>query len=450
MMTGRLTPTDQKSKPSPRGTVLQVSHLSHRYGGVEAVQDVSFSVPAGMVLCVLGPNGAGKSTLGNCIAGNIRTAPGTILVGDSDVSQLPAHVRARRGIAYMPEGGDTFPALTVAENLMVGVGTARARAGQQRLERAAALFPFIGQRARTQAGMLSGGEQQMLSLARILIEEPSLIVIDELSHGLAPAIVEGLFATLGAQKGSTTFILIEQYLHRAFEVADDVLVLSRGQARFLGSATETTVGQVEDLYLADTAPAQEPPISGTSPNDKEDNHMTVEPERWISRVRAAQAGQAPGHREMLSAWASFLQAKSGGDLDRMRWLLAPDAFVRSWGADRRLPPAGYLEGADQIVAAWGELCAPGHVPPEELEVERLLVSDDGLAMDGTYRVVHPAAAVPALVTEGAGDVLVSVRAAILVRFSGALIAGYDIYWDIHYTVTPQPAPAEHLVQEVRQ
>jgi branched-chain amino acid transport system ATP-binding protein len=448
MMTGRLTAADQQAS-SPRATVLQISHLSHRYGGVEAVQDVSFTVPAGKVLCVLGPNGAGKSTLGNCIAGNISTRPGTVLVGGSDVSQLPAHLRARRGVAYMPEGGDIFPALTVAENLMVGVGSARASVRQQRLERAAELFPFIGQRARTQAGMLSGGEQQMLSLGRILIEEPSLIVIDELSHGLAPAIVEDLFATLSAQKGSATFILIEQYLHRAFEVADELLVLSRGQARFSGPVAETTQDQVEDLYLADAGregPPHDPPASASRPNNWEKN-MTVDPSRWISHIRAAQASQAPEHRQMLEAWASFLEAKSAGDLKRMRSLLAPYAFVRSWGADRRLPPLGNIEGAAEIVAAWHNLSASGKIPLEELECDRLLVSDDGIAMDGNYRAVYPAEALPKIEANSAGDLLVTVRAAILVRFSGSFISGYDVYWDTHYTVSAHTSAVAPLIPE---
>jgi branched-chain amino acid transport system ATP-binding protein len=449
MMTGRLRPADQHTASSPRGTMLQVSHLSHRYGGVEAVQDISFTVPEGKVLCVLGPNGAGKSTLGNCIAGNISTGPGTVLIGGSDVSQLPAHTRARRGIAYMPEGGDIFPALTVAENLMVGVGSARASVRQQRVEHAAELFPFIGRRARTQAGMLSGGEQQMLSLGRILIEEPSLIVIDELSHGLAPAIVESLFATLSAQKGSATFILIEQYLHRAFEVADELLVLSRGQTRFSGSVADTTQDHVEYLYLADAErerPLDDPPASASRPKNRE-NNMTVEPGRWISLIRAAQANQAPKHQQLLDAWASFIEAKSNGDFKRMRSLLAADAFVRSWGADRRLPPMGDIEGAAEIVTAWHDLCASGKIPLEELECDRLLVSDDGIAMDGIYRAVYPAEALPKIETDSAGDILVTVRAAILVRFSGSQISGYDVYWDTHYAVSPHSSHVAALIPE---
>jgi branched-chain amino acid transport system ATP-binding protein len=433
-----------------RGEALTVASISHRYGGVEAMQDVSFALPAGTVLCVLGPNGAGKSTLGNCIAGNILTGPGTVALGAADVSRIPAHVRARRGIAYLPEGGDTFPALTVADNLMVGVGTARRRVRQERLEQAAALFPFIGRRARTQAGMLSGGEQQMLSLARILIEQPRLVVIDELSHGLAPAIVENLFATLAAQKGSTTFVLIEQYLHRAFEVADDLLVLSRGQVRYCGAASATTHDQIEALYLTDedTPGAQAArPNTPVPPNKKESTHMTVDPRRWADRIRADVAGQVPKHQAMLTTFASFLDAKYEGDLDQMRARLAPGACVRSWGTDRRVPPAEFIEGGDAIVAAWQDLLSDGAAPPEELEIDRLLVSDDGIAMDGTYRGMLPARAVPALAPDGADQVLVTVRAALLVRFSGELIDGYDVYWDLHYQASRVPATAGQQVSE---
>jgi ABC-type branched-subunit amino acid transport system ATPase component len=433
-----------------RGEALTITGLSHRYGGVEALQDVSFALPAGMVLCVLGPNGAGKSTLGNCIAGNILTGPGTVLLGTADVSRVPAHLRARRGIAYLPEGGDTFPTLSVADNLMVGVGTARRRVRKERLEQAAALFPFIGQRAGTQAGMLSGGEQQMLSLARILIEEPRLVVIDELSHGLAPAIVENLFATLAAQKGSTTFVLIEQYLHRAFEVADDLLVLSRGQVRYCGAAGATTHDQIEALYLTDEDTRGAQPARPARPalaRIKESEHMTVDPRRWAARIRADAVGQAPAHQAMLTTWASFLDAKYEGDVDQMRALLAPDASIRSWGADRLVPPAGDLRGADAIVAAWEDLMSDGAAPPEELEIDRLLVSDDGIAMDGTYRGVLPARAVPALAPAGADQVLVTVRAAVLVRGSGELIDGYDVYWDLHYQVSDAPAAAGLRVKE---
>jgi hypothetical protein len=150
---------------------------------------------------------------------------------------------------------------------------------------------------------------------------------------------------------------------------------------------------------------------------------------------------------MLRTWASFLDAKYEGDVDQMRALLAPDASIRSWGADRRVPPAADLQGADAIVAAWEDLMTDGVAPPEELEIDRLLVSDDGIAMDGTYRGVLPARAVPALAPAGPDQVLVTVRAAVLVRGSGELIDGYDVYWDLHYQVSDAPAAAGLPVKE---
>jgi hypothetical protein len=144
---------------------------------------------------------------------------------------------------------------------------------------------------------------------------------------------------------------------------------------------------------------------------------------------------------MLTAWAAFLDAKHRGDLERMRSLLAPAAFVRSWGADRRVPPTGPIQGADAIVASWRALCEAGQPPPEELDVDRLLVSDDGIAMDGLYRAVLPAPAVPGLAPGTAGDVLIAVRAAVLVRFTSGLIDGYDIYWDTRYRVSDLPVAA---------
>jgi len=449
MTIGWSAATEQAPVPTRRGAALTVSGLSHHYGGVEALRDVNFVLPPGAVLCVLGPNGAGKSTLGSCIAGAILSPPGTVLLAGGDISRLPAHQRARHGIAYIPEGGDIFPALTVAENLMVGAGASRRRARRQRVDQAAALFPFIGDRARTQAGMLSGGEQQMLSLVRVLIDEPSLVVIDELSHGLAPAIVERLFATLAARKGSTTFVLIEQYLHRAFEVADDLLVLSRGQVRFCGAAAATTHDEVEALYLTDDGDPAQGRRTHAKPSRKEGTDMIVDPRRWSDCIRTGGSARTPAHQAMLAAWASFLDAKYQGDVEGMRALLTPDASVRSWGADRRVPPVDSVQGADAIVADWQALFVDGQVPREELELDRLLVSDAGIAMDGTYRGLLPARAVPALAPDGARQLMVTVRAAILVRFSGELIDGYDIYWDNHYSVTDPPAPAGQLASEAR-
>jgi ABC-type branched-subunit amino acid transport system ATPase component len=227
---------------------LAVRNLSYSYGALRAIDDISLEVQAGQICCVLGPNGAGKSTLGAAIAGGLLTPPGSIYLGGRDVSGEKLYRRAQRGVAYVPEGGAVFPALTVSENLCLGTKGLTKRKRADITERAASVFPFLGTRRDTRAGMLSGGEQQMLALARILISEPVLVVVDELSHGLAPAIVEQLFQTLATLRGRSTFVLIEQYLGRAYQLADSILVLSQGSPAYWGAARDISIAELEALY----------------------------------------------------------------------------------------------------------------------------------------------------------------------------------------------------------
>jgi ABC-type branched-subunit amino acid transport system ATPase component len=244
-----VTTTNGSTPLPPR--VVEVDNLSYSYGSLRALEHVSLSVEAGQICCVLGPNGAGKSTLGAIIAGALLSPPGTVLLEGEDTSQEPLHRRARRGMAYAPEGGAVFPALTVSENLCLGTKSLSRAKRNDVVTRAAEFFPFLAARRGTRAGMLSGGEQQMLSLARILVAQPKVAVVDELSHGLAPAIVEQLFETLAAAKGRTTFVLIEQYLGRAYGLADLILVLSQGDPVHWGPAADTSIEELERLYRLD-------------------------------------------------------------------------------------------------------------------------------------------------------------------------------------------------------
>jgi branched-chain amino acid transport system ATP-binding protein len=230
------------------GEALEVRQLSYSYGALAALQGVSFKIESGQICCVLGPNGAGKSTLGAVIAGALSSPPGTVWLGGDDVSGESLHRRAQRGVAYVPEGGAIFPSLTVTENLCVGSKNLTRRKKTELTDQAASVFPFLGPRRNTRAGMLSGGEQQMLSLARIFIAQPSLVMVDELSHGLAPAIVEQLFDTVARLRGDITFVLNEQYLGRAHQLADMILVLSQGAPAYWGAAKDTTIEQLEELY----------------------------------------------------------------------------------------------------------------------------------------------------------------------------------------------------------
>jgi branched-chain amino acid transport system ATP-binding protein len=227
---------------------IAISDLSYSYGALSALRNVDVTVDSGQICCVLGPNGAGKSTFGAAVAGALPVAAGKVFLDGKDVGAEPLYRRARRGIAYIPEGGAVFPSLTVSENLTLGNKGLNRRGKAEIVEQASEFFEFLGTRRNTKAGMLSGGEQQMLSLARVLITQPPFAIIDELSHGLAPTIVDSLFRTLSESKGRTTFVLIEQYLERAFGIADILLVLSRGMVAYRGSASETSIEQLEKVY----------------------------------------------------------------------------------------------------------------------------------------------------------------------------------------------------------
>jgi branched-chain amino acid transport system ATP-binding protein len=170
------------------------------------------------------------------------------MLDGTDVTDERISARIRRGLAFVPEGGAVFPSLSIAENLVVGDRGVARRSASDVYERAVELFPFLGNRWRDRAGMLSGGEQQMLSLARVLSHTPNLVVIDELSHGLAPAIINQLFAVLARYKGRTTFVIIEQYVARAREICDDLVVLSHGQVALAGQARDLTMGMIEEAY----------------------------------------------------------------------------------------------------------------------------------------------------------------------------------------------------------
>jgi branched-chain amino acid transport system ATP-binding protein len=243
------------SAKQAEGAHLSLNGLRHSYGALEALRDVTLEVRAGTVVSVLGPNGAGKSTLASAIAGVIPTSAGSVILDGIDVSRERRYKRARRGVAHVPEHGGVFPALTVVENLVVGDRRASRSYRKAIVDEAAELFPFLAARSRERAGMLSGGEQQMLSLSRILVHKPSLVVIDELSHGLAPAILDRLFEVLSDFRGRMTFVIVEQYVKRAHSIADDVVVLSYGKVSLAGTASSMTLVEIEDAYDLNAQPA---------------------------------------------------------------------------------------------------------------------------------------------------------------------------------------------------
>lgn len=219
--------------------MLQLEQLSCGYGPVEAVRGLSLSVAPGATFALLGANGAGKSSTIMAVAGHVAVQGGRIVFDGRDLTAAPVTARIAAGIALVPEGRRLFPDLSVAENLVIGgYHLPKARSAENR-ERALSLFPRLGERLQQRAGSLSGGEQQMLAIARALMAEPKLLMIDELSLGLMPKMVDLCYRAIAALKAEgLTLVLVEQNTSRALEVADQVCVLQSGEAVWQGSAAE--------------------------------------------------------------------------------------------------------------------------------------------------------------------------------------------------------------------
>lgn len=215
---------------------LEVQGLAAGYGSVSILSDISFAVPAGGRLTVLGRNGVGKTTLLATLMGLTTHKGGSVRVGEREVTGLKTYARAAAGLGYVPQTRDVFRSLTVEENLFTGLkGRPRTE-----LESVYAMFPRLAER-RNHGGMqLSGGEQQMLSLARTLLGKPTVLLLDEPLEGLAPVICDQLMETIVklAQSGEMTVVLVEQQIERALDFADDVLVVERGRIVWRGQAVE--------------------------------------------------------------------------------------------------------------------------------------------------------------------------------------------------------------------
>ncbi len=219
--------------------MLELQNVSCGYGAFNAVSELSVMVRAGTITALLGANGAGKSSTLMCVAGHVDLQAGKILFGGEDINRLPPNERVRRGIAVSPEGRRLFKDLTVDDNLRVGglIHPTSAYAGDR--DRVLDLFPRLGERLKSLAGNLSGGEQQMLAIGRALMTRPKLIMIDELSLGLMPKIIDLCYQALGKLRDEgMTVLLVEQNTERALGVADDVCVLESGRTVWRGTATD--------------------------------------------------------------------------------------------------------------------------------------------------------------------------------------------------------------------
>jgi branched-chain amino acid transport system ATP-binding protein len=233
--------------------LLAIEGLSVNYGGLAALHGVSVSVEEGQFVAIVGPNGAGKTTLFKAVSGVVPAASGAITYEGRNLLAIPAHERAQLGIAHVPEGRQVFAAMTVLENLEMGGYSARGRsAWQQNIDRIFSLFPVLAERRSQLAGTLSGGEQQMLAIGRGIASSPRLLLLDEPSMGLAPAIADLIFDRIAVlhREDGVTLLLVEQRVAEALESCDYGYVLETGRVVLEGThCTLTADDRVRRAYL---------------------------------------------------------------------------------------------------------------------------------------------------------------------------------------------------------
>jgi len=228
--------------------ILTVRNACMAYGESVVVPDVSLVVQPGQVVCLMGRNGAGKTTLLKGIVGSLRLRSGSIEFGGRAITRWPSYERARAGIGYVPQGRGIFPFLSVQENLLVGLEPVQGTDDGQ-IEEMFALFPVLKQMARRTAGVLSGGQQQQLAIARALVGRPRLLVLDEPTEGIQPSIVEEIERVIGALSGKIAILLVEQFLDFALNVAAHCYVLESGVIVLDGAPADLD-GRLLREYLA--------------------------------------------------------------------------------------------------------------------------------------------------------------------------------------------------------
>jgi branched-chain amino acid transport system ATP-binding protein len=243
--------------------LLELRDVEAGYGPFRALFGVSLAVREGSVLALLGSNGAGKTTVARVCSGLIKPTAGNVVFDGDDVTGQRPYRLVRHGIAQAPEGRSVFASLTVEENLLLPLRRSLGRSGVSKgLERAYEIFPPLGQRRRQLAGTLSGGEQRMLALARVLANPPRLLICDELSLGLAPIIVDEVYKTLTAiREAGTTLLIVEQHVGHALGIADDVAVLVKGRVTYDGPVAE--MGDLSERLLPSAGA-----VSAPSPNGR--------------------------------------------------------------------------------------------------------------------------------------------------------------------------------------
>jgi urea transport system ATP-binding protein len=228
--------------------MLTVTGLNQYYGGSHTLRDISFEVAAGSCTTLLGRNGVGKSTLLKCLMGVLRPRTGTIRFDGRDVTRLAPHERARLGMAYVPQGREIFPRLTVEENLYTGFAPSPGRAGAIPDE-IYEMFPVLREMLRRRGGDLSGGQQQQLAIARALLARPRLLILDEPTEGIQPSIIKDIERVIRrlAERGDMTILLVEQYYDFAAALAGQYVVMARGEVIKRGAGQDMQRDGVREL-----------------------------------------------------------------------------------------------------------------------------------------------------------------------------------------------------------
>ncbi|MDU7389214.1 urea ABC transporter ATP-binding subunit UrtE [Atlantibacter hermannii] len=229
--------------------MLQVSGLNQFYGGSHILRGVSFEVRPGEVTCLLGRNGVGKSTLLKCLMGLIAARSGEVIFQDKNITRLKPHQRVRAGMAYVPQGREIFPRLTVEENLLMGLSRFSGRDARSVPDEIYALFPVLHEMKQRRGGDLSGGQQQQLAIGRALACRPQLLILDEPTEGIQPSVIKQIGAVIAelSRRGDMAILLVEQFYDFAAELADSYLVMSRGDIIQRGAGSQMEQDGVRGL-----------------------------------------------------------------------------------------------------------------------------------------------------------------------------------------------------------
>jgi branched-chain amino acid transport system ATP-binding protein len=240
--------------------ILALQGVTAGYGRTTVLRDINLTVPAGTVVALLGPNGAGKTTLLRVASGLLGTSAGTVMLGGEAMTRRRAFQRARQGLCLIPEGRGIFPNLSVKDNLVLQIPPWKK---SRDYDAAVHAFPVLGERLTQTAGSMSGGQQQMLALSRCFLADPKVVLLDEVSMGLAPRIIDEIFeALLKLKADGVSLLLVEQYVTRALQVADQVYLLSRGQITFSGTPSQINEDELMQQYVGGQHPADD---NGTPP-----------------------------------------------------------------------------------------------------------------------------------------------------------------------------------------